>query len=124
MSVRAVVEIAGRVLALADGLGIDPVELRRRNIMPDDGYPAVTASGIRLKDLSHERCIDALVEHMRYAELRREQAELRERGIHRGIGIACFILALVAAIPVPLFHVAPAGAIVLFVQHIIPLIAD
>ncbi len=32
----------------------------------------------------------------------------------RVIGIVCFLLALVAAIPVPLFHVAPAGAIVLF----------
>lgn len=30
------------------------------------------------------------------------------------IGAACFLLALVAAIPVPLFHVAPAAAIVLF----------
>ena len=32
----------------------------------------------------------------------------------RIIGLICFILALVAAIPVPLFHVAPAAAIVLF----------
>jgi hypothetical protein len=32
----------------------------------------------------------------------------------RIIGLVCFILALVAAIPVPLFHVAPAAAIVLF----------
>ena len=32
----------------------------------------------------------------------------------RIIGAICFILALVAAIPVPLFHVAPAAAIVLF----------
>jgi hypothetical protein len=30
------------------------------------------------------------------------------------IGAVCFLLALVAAIPVPLFHVAPAAAIVLF----------
>jgi hypothetical protein len=32
----------------------------------------------------------------------------------RLIGLVCFLLALVAAIPVPLFHVAPAAAIVLF----------
>jgi hypothetical protein len=32
----------------------------------------------------------------------------------RIIGLACFLLALVAAIPVPLFHIAPAGAVVLF----------
>lgn len=32
----------------------------------------------------------------------------------RAIGATCFLLALVAAIPIPLFHFAPAGAIVLF----------
>ena len=32
----------------------------------------------------------------------------------RLIGLVCFLLALVAAIPVPLFHIAPAAAIVLF----------
>ena len=32
----------------------------------------------------------------------------------RVIGAVCFLLALVAAIPIPLFHFAPAGAIVLF----------
>ena len=32
----------------------------------------------------------------------------------RVIGAICFLLALVAAIPIPLFHVAPAAAIVLF----------
>ena len=72
-------------------LGIDPIEMRRRNVMPDDGYPATTASGIKLKDLSHQRCLDALVARMNYDALRREQAELRQQGIHRGIGIAAFI---------------------------------
>ncbi|MFL6725953.1 MAG: exopolysaccharide biosynthesis protein [Sphingomicrobium sp.] len=32
----------------------------------------------------------------------------------RVIGLVCFLLALVAAIPIPLFHIAPAVAIVLF----------
>jgi carbon-monoxide dehydrogenase large subunit len=75
----------------AYALGIDPIEIRRRNVFPDDAYPAVTASGIRIKDLSHQRCIDALVERMDYAALRDEQVRLREKGIHRGIGIAAFI---------------------------------
>ena len=75
----------------AAALGIDPIEIRRRNVFPDDAYPAVTASGIALKDLSHQRCIDALVDRMSYAALRQEQARLRTGGVHRGIGIACFI---------------------------------
>jgi hypothetical protein len=32
----------------------------------------------------------------------------------RVIGATCFILGLIAGIPIPLFHVAPAGAVVLF----------
>jgi len=75
----------------ARALGLDAIEIRRRNVFPDDAYPATTASGITIKDMSHQRCIDVLVERMGYAELRREQAALREKGIHRGIGIACFI---------------------------------
>lgn len=41
-------------------------------------------------------------------------AALTSPAATRIIGLVCFILALVAAIPVPLFHVAPAAAIVLF----------
>ena len=75
----------------AEALGLDPIEMRRRNVFADDAYPAVTASGVKVKDLSHQRCIDVLVERMRYAELRQEQARLRKDGIFRGIGLACFI---------------------------------
>jgi carbon-monoxide dehydrogenase large subunit len=70
---------------------LDPVEIRRRNVMLDDGYPAVTAGGINVKDLSHQRCLELLVKRMDYDALRREQAELRKQGIHRGIGVAAFI---------------------------------
>lgn len=41
-------------------------------------------------------------------------ATLTSPAAARVIGLVCFLLALVAAIPVPLFHVAPAAAIVLF----------
>jgi len=75
----------------AEACGLDPVEIRRRNIMPDDGYPRVTASGIDVKELSHQACLETLVERMGYAALREKQAALREKGIHRGIGIAVFI---------------------------------
>jgi hypothetical protein len=40
--------------------------------------------------------------------------QLTGRTAARVIGAVCFLLALVAGIPIPLFHIAPAGAIVLF----------
>lgn len=75
----------------AEATGLDPIEIRRRNIMPDDSYPRTTAAGIKVKDLSHQRCLETLVERMDYAALRKEQVEFRKKGIHRGIGIAAFI---------------------------------
>jgi len=75
----------------AEKTGLDPIEIRRRNVMADDSYPRITAAGIKVTDMSHQRCIDVLVERMNYAALRTEQARLREQGIHRGIGIAAFI---------------------------------
>ena len=91
----------------AAALGLDPVEMRRRNVLGDDSYPVTTAAGITLKDLSHRRCLETLVERMGYAGLRQEQAELRARGIHRGIGIACFIK---GTAPGPLGYYGTGGA--------------
>jgi CO/xanthine dehydrogenase Mo-binding subunit len=88
-------------------LGLDPVEMRRRNVVPDDAYPCLSASGVKLKDLSHQRCLDLLVERMRYEELRREQAQLRQQGIQRGIGIALFIK---GTSPGPLGYYGSGGA--------------
>ncbi len=71
--------------------GLDPVAIRRRNVMRDNSYPRVTASGVRVQDLSHEACIEKLVARMQYDALRAEQAALRKKGIYRGIGVAAFI---------------------------------
>jgi carbon-monoxide dehydrogenase large subunit len=88
-------------------LGLDPIEIRRRNVFRDDAYPVVSAGGIRLKDLSHQRCLDTLVERMRYQELRQEQTRLRQQGIQRGIGIAAFIK---GTSPGPLGYYGSGGA--------------
>ena len=81
----------GIVDLAAARLGIDPLEIRRRNVMADDSYPRKGASGIVLEKLSHQRCLDKLAEMVDFPALRREQADLRARGIYRGIGIAVLI---------------------------------
>jgi carbon-monoxide dehydrogenase large subunit len=72
-------------------MGIDPLELRRRNVMEDDSYPRKGASGIVLEKLSHQQCLAKLETMIDYPALRQEQAELRKKGIYRGIGIAVLI---------------------------------
>ncbi|HUA50991.1 MAG TPA: xanthine dehydrogenase family protein molybdopterin-binding subunit [Candidatus Sulfotelmatobacter sp.] len=77
--------------AAAAELGIDPVAFRRRNHHPAASMPCVTLGGVRLDNCSFDACLDKLVAAMDYDRLRREQAALRARGIHRGIGIATFV---------------------------------
>jgi len=75
----------------ARALGIDPAELRRRNLLADDAYPCTSPAGLRFEKLSHQRALERLLALMDYAGLRREQQALRARGIHRGIGLASFV---------------------------------
>ena len=82
---EALVDHAARALAL------DPAELRRRNLVADDAYPWTSAAGLRFEKLSHQRALARMLELMDYALLRREQAALRRKGIHRGIGLASFV---------------------------------
>src|SRR5258707_10955520 len=70
---------------------MDPIEIRRRNLVADDAYPCVSPSGLRFEQLSHHAAMNKLMTMMGYDALRAEQAALRKNNIHRGIGIASFI---------------------------------
>jgi carbon-monoxide dehydrogenase large subunit len=72
-------------------IGMDPVEIRRRNLFPDDAYPCASAAGLRFEKLSHHASLAEIVAMMDYEALRAEQARLRQQGIYRGIGFASFI---------------------------------
>lgn len=96
-------------MAVCDGLledaaakaGLDPVEVRRRNLFADDSYPTTSAAGMKLDDLSHRKALEVLVETMDYEALRRDQAEARARGVHRGIG---FVSMVEVTNPSPMFY--------------------
>lgn len=81
----------GLVDLAAMKIGMDPVEIRRRNLIADDAYPCGSPSGLRFEKLSHHASLAKLIKMMNYDALRAEQAALRRKGIHRGIGIASFI---------------------------------
>jgi carbon-monoxide dehydrogenase large subunit len=81
----------GLVELAAAKIGMDAAEIRRRNLLPDDKYPATSAAGLKFERLSHHASLDKILRMMDYDALRAEQARLREQGIHRGIGFASFI---------------------------------
>jgi aerobic carbon-monoxide dehydrogenase large subunit len=81
----------GLVDLAAAKIGMDVAEIRRRNLLPDDKYPATSAAGLKFERLSHHGCLDKILRMMDYENLRAEQTRLRGQGIHRGIGLASFI---------------------------------
>src|ERR1700741_3278465 len=81
----------GLVDLAAMKIGMDPVEIRRRNLIADDAYPCGSPSGLRFEQLSHHASLAKLIEMMNYDGLRAEQTSLLKKNIHRGIGIASFI---------------------------------
>lgn len=87
----AVAVTEGLVELAAAKIGMDPLEMRRRNMISDDAYPAQSASGLKLEKLSHHEALAHLDSMMNYAGLRSEQKKLRDKGIYRGIGFASFI---------------------------------
>ncbi|MGX5735739.1 xanthine dehydrogenase family protein molybdopterin-binding subunit [Bosea thiooxidans] len=71
--------------------GLDPAAMRERNLIADDAYPCDSPTGYQFEALSHQESLARLKALMDYDALRAEQAALRQRGVHRGIGIASFV---------------------------------
>src|ERR1700680_3195240 len=81
----------GLVELAAARIGMDALEIRRRNLIPDDGYPCAAPSGIKFELLSHHAALEKLAAMMDYDRLRAEQGRFFVEGVHRGIGFASFI---------------------------------
>ena len=75
---------------LAAELGMDPLELRRKNFIPKEDFPATTALGIVYDSGDYHGSLDKLLEHVDVAAFRSEQALLREQNIFRGIGFSTY----------------------------------
>ena len=75
---------------LADELGMDPAELRIRNFIQPEQFPYTTKTGWVYDSGEYETAMRLSMEMAGYDELRREQAERRERGELMGIGVAFF----------------------------------
>ena len=73
---------------LAQRLGLDPVELRRRNLIQPGQFPYRTPTGGLYDSGDYPAVLDRAVELARYPELRREQAAARAAGRLFGIGVA------------------------------------
>ena len=78
---------------LAAELGLDPVELRRRNFIRPQQFPFSTVTGVEYDTGDYEACLDEALRLVDYEQLRRDQAARRESGESRylGIGVCCYV---------------------------------
>ena len=75
---------------LAAELGTDPVELRRKNLIPkfEDGHDVIC--GLTYDSGDYEMILDKVLDHVDYKALRQEQATAREHGAYMGIGVTTY----------------------------------
>jgi carbon-monoxide dehydrogenase large subunit len=87
---EAVYLIERLVDMLARRLGVDPAELRMRNLIQPDRFPYLSPTGWEYDSGDYPRALRLALELAGYDGLRREQADRRKRGEYMGIGLSFF----------------------------------
>jgi len=83
--------VAERLMDMgARALGIDPLEIRRRNVVQSDEFPYRTASGIIWDRAGFVECLEAAAQAGEYEKLRQQQSAARAEGRYFGIGLATY----------------------------------
>ncbi len=76
--------------AVAVKLGMDPVEIRRRNLLPADAFPHTTPTGAVYDSGNYALTLDKAIARFDYAAAREAQKKARAEGRLVGIGVATF----------------------------------
>jgi carbon-monoxide dehydrogenase large subunit len=71
--------------ALAKELGMDSIELRRKNFITE--FPATLASGLTVDSGDYRAALDRLLEHLDLDSIRADQSARRESGASKQIGV-------------------------------------
>jgi len=74
-------------------IGMDPAEVRRRNLIPPDKFPYTTPGGSVYDSGDYVTALEKVLAAARYGDLRAEQSRRRERGdvLALGIGLASYV---------------------------------
>lgn len=76
---------------LAEKLGMDPSEVRRKNLIPKDQFPYSAATGGIYDSGDYLGCLEMALEKANYKKLRQEQERARKEGRLFGIGLATVV---------------------------------
>ena len=72
-------------------IGIDPIEIRRRNLVASKDQPTTSCMGIPREDITPAECLDKLLRYFDVTAFRREQESARKQQRYLGLGIATYI---------------------------------
>ena len=74
-------------------IGMDPVEVRRRNLIAADAFPFTTPTGAIYDSGNYQEALDLALAEADYEGLRAEQAERRAAGdpVQLGIGVCVYV---------------------------------
>ena len=72
-------------------IGMDPVEVRRKNLIPpfEDGYDVAT--GVTYDSGNYEKALDLALSMLGYEDFRKEQEEARQNGRYIGVGLSTYV---------------------------------
>ena len=76
---------------VARGLGIDPADMRRINMLNADELPYKSITGQIYDSGSYKESLDKALEAIEYPMFRAEQKRLREKGRYLGVGISSYV---------------------------------
>jgi carbon-monoxide dehydrogenase large subunit len=76
---------------VADELGMDPVELRRKNFPKPEEFPFATAAGLVYDSGDYAKALDKALGIVDYKKLREQQAKARAEGRLMGIGVSTYV---------------------------------
>ena len=76
---------------LSDKLKIDPVEIRRRNLLAPFENGCTVVTGLSYDSGNYQDALDKALDHIKYKDLRAEQARLRKEGRYLGIGVCPYV---------------------------------
>jgi aerobic carbon-monoxide dehydrogenase large subunit len=78
-------------------LGRDPVDLRKQNFLRPEEFPLTTVTGANYDSADYVKALDEACRVAGYEELRRDQAQRRERGDVKQLGIGLSVYTEVTA---------------------------
>jgi aerobic carbon-monoxide dehydrogenase large subunit len=76
---------------VARGLSIDPIDVRRRNLIHQSDLPHQTVTGHTYDVLTADQALERVIAILDYQSFREEQTQARAEGRYLGVGISLFV---------------------------------